>query len=218
MTYRHDRQQFPQRGGSPSSRMNFNRQTLSLPTDYLKNGYFDNNGNILPEVIIEWPRDIAKKLDIAGIGSAQIRNFFGEVRHIQGNKIREVFPDPLQGTEPPGVQHFEVPGGPLPGHVEAQCLEEALDSLLHFPGPAERLSEEVENARLRFVGEEHRAVYAVQVLLEDENGFHVFRLLQIDLPQVNPRPGMIRIEGIRFPVTTGGAVGIDPPRGGEHRG
>ena len=84
MIYRHDRQQFPSRGGPPPSGRSFNRQTLSLPADYLKSGYFDSKGNIFPEVIIEWPRDIAKKLDIAGIGSAQIRNFFGEARRIEG--------------------------------------------------------------------------------------------------------------------------------------
>jgi hypothetical protein len=55
-----------------------------LPPDYLKNGYFDSNGNVFPEVIIEWPRDIAAKLDRAGMGSAQIRNFFGEARRIEG--------------------------------------------------------------------------------------------------------------------------------------
>jgi hypothetical protein len=84
MTYQYGRQQFPPRGGPASSGRSFNRQTLSLPTDYLKNGYFDSNGHILPEVIIEWPRDIAKNLDIAGIGAAQIRNFFGEARRIEG--------------------------------------------------------------------------------------------------------------------------------------
>ena len=84
MIYRHDRQRFPPRGGSPPTRRSFTRQTPSLPMDYLKDGYFDSEGNILPEVIIEWPRDIATKLDVAGIGSAQIRNFFGEARRIEG--------------------------------------------------------------------------------------------------------------------------------------
>jgi len=84
MTYRHDRQRFPRRGGPPSSGRGFNQPTPSLPADYLKNGYFDGKGNLFPEVIVEWPRDIAKKLNIAGIGSAQIRNFFGEARRIEG--------------------------------------------------------------------------------------------------------------------------------------
>jgi hypothetical protein len=84
MSYRHDRRQFSPRGGSTSSGRSFDRQTPSLPTDYLKNGYFDSSGNIFAEVVIEWPRDIAKKLDIAGMASAQIRNFFDEARHIEG--------------------------------------------------------------------------------------------------------------------------------------
>jgi len=84
MTYRHDRQRFPPRSGLPSSGRSFNQPTPGLPSDYLKNGYFDGNGNLFPEVIIEWPRDIAKKLYNAGIGSAQLRNFFGEARRIEG--------------------------------------------------------------------------------------------------------------------------------------
>jgi len=69
----------------------------SLPADYLKNGYFDSNGNIFSEVIVEWPRDIAKKLDTAGMGSAQIRNFFNEARRIEGQLVAGQDFDALRG-------------------------------------------------------------------------------------------------------------------------
>jgi CRISPR/Cas system CSM-associated protein Csm2 small subunit len=56
-----------------------------LPANYLKNGYFDDKGNILAEVIIDWPRDIATKLADARpeMKAAQLRNFFNEARHIE---------------------------------------------------------------------------------------------------------------------------------------
>lgn len=83
MSYRQDTRQFPSRGGPPARR-GPPQQPSGLPPDYLQDGYFDGNGNIFPKVIVEWPRDIATKLDRAGIGSAQIRNFFGEARRIEG--------------------------------------------------------------------------------------------------------------------------------------
>ena len=54
----------------------------SLPQGYLKNGYFDNNGNILEEVIIQWPRAIADAFHGAKpqLKTAQLRKFFAEVR------------------------------------------------------------------------------------------------------------------------------------------
>jgi len=86
MTYQHGRQQFPSRGGVPPPRRGEMKQQPGLPEDYLKNGYFDENGNVLPEVIIAWPRDIATKLANARpeMKSAQLRNFFGEARRIEG--------------------------------------------------------------------------------------------------------------------------------------
>lgn len=53
-----------------------------LPPNYLKTGYFDEKGNVLPAVIIDWPREIASQLDKQGMTSAQLRNFFSEVRRI----------------------------------------------------------------------------------------------------------------------------------------
>lgn len=85
MTYQHGRQQFPTRGGAPPPGRGTTQQPSGLPPNYLKNGYFDEKGNILPEVIIEWPKDIATKLVNASpeMKSAQLRNFFGEARHIE---------------------------------------------------------------------------------------------------------------------------------------
>ena len=54
-----------------------------LPQDYLKSGYFDNEGNLLPAVIIDWPRKLAQQLDQQRMAIAQLRNFFAEVRRIE---------------------------------------------------------------------------------------------------------------------------------------
>lgn len=53
-----------------------------LPPDYLKTGYFDEKGNVLPAVIIDWPQTIALQLDRQKMTSTQLRNFFAEVRRI----------------------------------------------------------------------------------------------------------------------------------------
>lgn len=86
MIDQHGRQQFPSRGGGHPPRRDEIRQAPGLPPNYLRNGYFDVEGNILSEVIIEWPKDIATKLANARpeMKSAQLRNFFGEARHIEG--------------------------------------------------------------------------------------------------------------------------------------
>jgi CRISPR/Cas system CSM-associated protein Csm2 small subunit len=79
-----------QQGGPPRKDLSPARQYPSppdgLPAGYLASGYFDEKGNILPEVIIEWAKDIAQKLDQSRpiMNAAQLRKFFGEVRHIEG--------------------------------------------------------------------------------------------------------------------------------------
>jgi len=48
----------------PSQPVNRSRPAFpsppSLPQGYLKDGYYDENGNILEEVIISWPQQLAK--------------------------------------------------------------------------------------------------------------------------------------------------------------
>ncbi len=57
-----------------------------LPAGYLANGYFDEKGYILPQVVVNWPKDISQKLDSAypSMNVSQLRKFFTEVRHIEG--------------------------------------------------------------------------------------------------------------------------------------
>jgi len=84
MSFEHGRQRFQPRGGGIPARRDSMRDTPGLPPDYLKNGYFDQDGNPLPEIIIDWPRRIAAQLDGARMAPAQLRNFFSEVRRIEG--------------------------------------------------------------------------------------------------------------------------------------
>lgn len=76
MTAQFNRPPMPPRGGPPPG-------SQGLLPDYLKNGYFDEKGNVLPAVIIDWPRRLAQQLDEQRMAVAQLRNFFAEIRRIE---------------------------------------------------------------------------------------------------------------------------------------
>jgi len=86
MTFERSEQRFSPKGGGTPQRRRPTQQWASLPPGYLRNGYFDGKDNVLPEVMIDWPKDIATKLANARpeMKSSQLRNFFGEARHIEG--------------------------------------------------------------------------------------------------------------------------------------
>ena len=69
-----------QRGRYPPRR---EQRPPSLPLGYLASGYFDSAENVLPEVIVDWAKDIAYKLYMGKMATAQLRKFFGEVRRIE---------------------------------------------------------------------------------------------------------------------------------------
>jgi CRISPR type III-A-associated protein Csm2 len=71
-----------QRPGSFPPRFSPSNPSPSLPQGYLANGYFDNNGDILDEVIIQWPQALARAFHESRpqLKTAQLRKFFGEVR------------------------------------------------------------------------------------------------------------------------------------------
>ena len=69
---------------SYAARRPFQPPNSGLPPGYLQKGYFDEKGNILPEAVIDWPKDIALKLDQNKMQTAQLRKFFSEARHIEG--------------------------------------------------------------------------------------------------------------------------------------
>lgn len=51
-----------------------------LPHDYLREGYFDADGNLRLELVVEQARDIAFNLEKAGLSTAALRRFFGMAR------------------------------------------------------------------------------------------------------------------------------------------
>ena len=73
--------------------MTYNRTAFqsqpSLPQGYLKEGYFDKNGNILEEVVILWPQHLAKAFHESRpqLKTSQLRRFFQEVRHQEGRLL-----------------------------------------------------------------------------------------------------------------------------------
>jgi CRISPR type III-A-associated protein Csm2 len=87
----------PPRNPPPSSR----RQPSSggLPSGYLVQGYFDEKGNILPQVVKDWAYEIALRLDQEppGMNASQLRKFFNEARHIQGQMQAGKSFDSLRG-------------------------------------------------------------------------------------------------------------------------
>ena len=84
MTNQRSRTPFDRGKGPPAQRGGgFKPQGSSLPKGYLENGYFDDAGQILPYVIVDWPRSIAANLDRDGLKHAQLRNFFKEARSIE---------------------------------------------------------------------------------------------------------------------------------------
>ncbi len=62
-------------------------QAGQLPAGYLAKGYFDEKGNPLPEIIIDWPQQLARALEKESMTSAQLRNFFGELRKIESQLV-----------------------------------------------------------------------------------------------------------------------------------
>jgi len=77
----------PRHGGSGGYGGRDNRRPPGplpqLPPDYLKNGYFDDKGNIRGELITDTAERTAKILGNSKITYLQIRRFFTQVRSIE---------------------------------------------------------------------------------------------------------------------------------------
>jgi CRISPR type III-A-associated protein Csm2 len=67
------------------------QEVYTLPKDYLAKGYFDPDGNLWPEVVVDWPKDIAMKLRRAGMKSSQMRRFFNAGRALQARQKAGIF-------------------------------------------------------------------------------------------------------------------------------
>lgn len=66
----------------------------SLPAGYLQGGYFNEKEKLRSELITRMAETVAKALGDAGVTSAQLRRFFGQVRSIERDlKNREDFDD-----------------------------------------------------------------------------------------------------------------------------
>ncbi len=74
----------PNRGGNPRGRDN-RPPPPGLPQGYLANGYFDENGNLYPEVIQKWPMEIARafRQSRPQLNTTQLRRFFNKVCDIK---------------------------------------------------------------------------------------------------------------------------------------
>ena len=69
-----------QRGRYPPRR---DQRPPGLPQGYLQNGYFDDKGNVFPEVIQQWPKELAQTFKQSRLSSTQMRRFFNRARAIE---------------------------------------------------------------------------------------------------------------------------------------
>jgi len=54
-----------------------------LPKDYLKHGYFDSQGVLRPEMVVEHAEAVARALGKAKVTSTQLRRFFNKARLVE---------------------------------------------------------------------------------------------------------------------------------------
>ena len=59
------------------------RQPPQLPRGYLQNGYFDSQGNLWPEIIQQWPDEIAQTFRDGRLTTTQLRRFFNRARALE---------------------------------------------------------------------------------------------------------------------------------------
>lgn len=59
------------------------RERPSLPAGYLQGGYFGDKGHLLPEVVQQWPQQLAQSFKQTGLTSTQMRRFFNRARGIE---------------------------------------------------------------------------------------------------------------------------------------
>jgi CRISPR type III-A-associated protein Csm2 len=71
-----DQQKSQPTASHPSSRS-------GLPKDYTKHGYFDSQGVLRPEMVVEYAESVAKALGKAGMTSNQLRRFFNKARLVE---------------------------------------------------------------------------------------------------------------------------------------
>lgn len=61
------------------------RPASGLPPGYLEKGYFDQSGNLWPEVIQKWPEELARRFrqQSPALTSTQLRRFFNRARSLE---------------------------------------------------------------------------------------------------------------------------------------
>lgn len=93
------------RSGPPAGR--FSPPLPKLPDGYLANGYFDEKGNVRPEVIQVWPPALARtftKEAYPKLNTAQLRRFYNKVCNIRqrldGNQPFDVLKEQIYSLGP----------------------------------------------------------------------------------------------------------------------
>jgi len=80
----------PSKGGAPKPASRPDTATgFKFGPDYFQSGYFDEKGNVRPEVLDTTAMEVAKRLGNAGMKSAQMRRFFNKARGIEARLGRD---------------------------------------------------------------------------------------------------------------------------------
>lgn len=71
-------------GGSRPGPRDSGPPPSQLPNGYLASGYFDDKGNVFPDVIQKWPLELAQRFlgSRQKLNTAQLHRFFNKVRDI----------------------------------------------------------------------------------------------------------------------------------------
>lgn len=70
-------------GAFGGSRRPQSQRHSGLPPDYLSQGYFDENGRIRRDVILDTAKEVARRIHRDGVSVRALRNFFNMVRKIE---------------------------------------------------------------------------------------------------------------------------------------
>lgn len=112
------------------------RQPPQLPRGYLERGYFNSNDNLWPELIVQWPQEIARIFKNQGLTSNQLRRFFNRARALEkelGAKTFDRLKEDIQTLKPIAAASVGRKTAP---EIFKQFIDKNVDLLIRTSDPA----------------------------------------------------------------------------------
>ena len=114
---RRDRSRMPSRPTPPR-----------LPDGYLHRGYFDEKGNIFPDLVTTIPEEVAKGLGIGGVTSTRLRRFYTKAKAVEQRlDSGESFESAMAG-----ILELKQHAANAVGRAQGKAEQEGLDLLKKF--------------------------------------------------------------------------------------